>query len=109
MEPAVERREHISPQSDKQTEYKLPQWSPPLHGGSTPTHTFTDVTNIVPQWSPPLNGGSTPMASHGSGGLARRNGARRRTAGAPHPHMGSGPILWVPQWSPPSDGGSTSS
>jgi hypothetical protein len=30
---------------------KVPQWSPPWNGGSTPTHTFTDVTNIVPQWS----------------------------------------------------------
>ena len=58
-----------------------PQWSPPLNGGSTPTHTFTDVTNIVPQWSPPSDGGSTwrqrrsaPWRCHS------RNGARSQTA-----------------------------
>ncbi len=65
------------------TTVNRPQWSPPLNGGSTPTHTFTDVTNIVPQWSPPSDGGSNPTG-----------------------------IEWippedVPQWSPPSNGGST--
>ena len=87
---------------------------------------------IVPQWSPPTIGGNTtrPSCSRPTG--RRRNGARRRSAGAPSPPgSGSRParsrngarrrsagapgalidaaVFWGvgPQWSPPTIGGST--
>lgn len=43
---------------------------------------FEADTLIVPQWSPPFNGGSTTAAAGSRCGTDRRNGARRRTAGA---------------------------
>ena len=60
----------------------VPQWSPPLNGGSTVTPAMLNQGITVPQWSPPLNGGST--------------GRRGRKT-----------IIRVPQWSPPLNGGST--
>jgi len=36
MEPAVERREHLAQAMVSAAKKDLPQWSPPLKGGSTP-------------------------------------------------------------------------
>ena len=38
---------------------RLPQWSPPLNGGSTCRSDREGASISSPQWSPPLNGGST--------------------------------------------------
>ena len=44
----------------------LPQWSPPLKGGSTQADAArTRRVTMAPQWSPPLKGGSTLPASRG--------------------------------------------
>ncbi len=82
MEPAAERREHPPP-TVPVTTLIVPQWSPPLSGGST-EETLANV-NLAwgPQWSPPVNGGSTP------------------------PPDSIWPVVQVPQWSPPPSGGST--
>ena len=58
MGPAGERRETgVTVQPFTYT--GVPQWSPPLNGGSR-TYYGTDATGgNAPQWSPPLNGGST--------------------------------------------------
>ena len=37
----------------------VPQWSPPLNGGSTIMVNAAQTQEIAPQWSPPPNGGST--------------------------------------------------
>jgi hypothetical protein len=39
----------------------LPQWSPPLNGGSTYPNVKIGRRIQVPQWSPPPSGGSTEM------------------------------------------------
>ena len=50
MEPAAERRKHTG--TGVRAAGLPPAMEPAGDAcGSTPTHTFTDVTNIVPQWS----------------------------------------------------------
>ena len=78
MEPAGERREHRMPMQDQVVWANVPQWSPPVNGGSTTGSRVYGACIGAPQWSPPVNGGSTR-----AGGIrpvqavAGRNGARR--------------------------------
>ena len=61
MEPAVGRREHLY-WSGRTTSWPwVPQWSPPLNGGSTIAQAHVALLKFQPQWSPPLNGGSTAL------------------------------------------------
>ena len=66
MEPAVERREHHYHTTANELEATLPQWSPPLNGGSTWVSAPSMYSCGSPQWSPPLNGGSTARKSEPS-------------------------------------------
>ncbi len=59
MEPAGNRREHPSPLGVAVDGTPLPQWSPPVIGGSTGTYGGLAIRGNVPQWSPPVIGGST--------------------------------------------------
>ncbi|MGO8956934.1 MAG: hypothetical protein ACLQFR_06145 [Streptosporangiaceae bacterium] len=59
MEPAVGRREHAWLEAYDQPPTILPQWSPPLDGGSTLPFWRQQMHRHSPQWSPPLDGGST--------------------------------------------------
>ena len=38
----------------------LPQWSPPVTGGSTMALLWAHLLGEEPQWSPPMIGGNTP-------------------------------------------------
>jgi len=105
MEPAAKRREHRSRRRRAGTSTScrngarrqaagvpasgpyfpqgtvVPQWSPPLSGGSTILADNPYVYLPAPQWSPPSDGGSTAIA------LFRRT------------------LKSWPQWSPPSEAG----
>ena len=109
MEPAVERREHAARRCAVSDRGDMPQWSPPLNGGSTAcTLTCVSRPDHAPQWSPPLNGGSTTVARAWSAARSaaamepavERREHRRRPAPARGRRDG-------PQWSPPLNGGST--
>ena len=60
MEPAGERRDDAVNAAIARGLPWVPQWSPPVRGGTTyGSHSvLTGVTDDVPQWSPPLIGGS---------------------------------------------------
>lgn len=51
MEPASDQWDNLLQDWVTSLDTWLPQWSPPGDGGSVPTHTLTEMTNIVPQWS----------------------------------------------------------
>ena len=78
MEPSVERRDHIPAGQNPNWPY-MPQWSPPLIGGSTldgVTLTFAPTTQL--QWSPPLERREYGSAGRwGRSAASSRNGARR--------------------------------
>ena len=100
MEPADDRREHLSVRlqggaspdhaamepADDRREHTFaywhwpgtswPQWSPPMIGGSTIKGRGDRITLFMPQWSPPMIGGSTRMDS-------RRDAALREAAMEP--------------------------
>ena len=76
MEPAVDRREHHS-HGVNAGQGAVPQWSPPLIGGSTDFPFAAVSTVLLPQWSPPLIGGSTASLAALRECCQRRNGARR--------------------------------
>ena len=60
MEPAADRREYAIYMSLSAVTPVVPQWSPPLTGGSTGTPVGTTAMKLrLPQWSPPATGGST--------------------------------------------------
>ena len=83
MEPAAERREHGMHKMMTGVTDDVPQWSPPVNGGSTRYHAMAHGHYYGPQWSPPVNGGST------------------------HYHAMAHGHYYGPQWSPPVNGGSS--
>ena len=110
----------------------LPQWSPPVIGGSSILRRTMHFLDDWPQWSPPVIGGSSLDPGQMDRRRPRRNGARRSSAGADprsgcrhrsprrrrngarRSSAGAGGI-WgtgevenmMPQWSPPVIGGSS--
>ena len=58
--------------TEQVTRDDVPQWSPPVNGGSTAAVQSASVP--LPQWSPPVNGGSSAL---GTAAAAGRNGAHR--------------------------------
>ena len=127
MEPAGDRREHPSVLPLQDAKDQLPQWSPPVTGGSTAPafgqvdgvavaamesaaerreHVLNtgggETMQVPPQWSPRSIGGS----------LGRRYHAislRELAAGACDSWVNTSGGNQVPQWSPPLNGGSTPS
>ena len=47
----------------------MPQWSPPLNGGSRAGAQQYNIYMTTPQWSPPFNGGSTVGIGLGGHGV----------------------------------------
>ena len=88
MEPAGERREHSITPGMLNQGITVPQWSPPVNGGSAddggmipgladttamepagerrehPLVEGLTIPNNTPQWSPPVTGGSTRRPAH---------------------------------------------
>ena len=83
MEPARHGRDDEDLVIASPTGVGLPQWSPPVTGGTTLRPLVAFFDEVQPQWSPPVTGGTTPD---------------------PHPSVKRHS---EPQWSPPVTGGTT--
>ena len=76
---AARRRDDVAIHGVSAGTRSMPQWSPPVGGGTTVNPDVrARFSAFKPQWSPPVSGGTT----HGAGvkhpaGSTRRNGARR--------------------------------
>jgi hypothetical protein len=73
----------------------VPQWSPPVIGGSTGLIPVYWDGLPLPQWSPPLNGGSTPNCAWVANVAQMPQWSPPLTAGA---QIGAAPHVWdLPQ------------
>ena len=81
----------------------LPQWSPPVIGGSNGTNVgLWQLDTKGPQWSPPVTGGKTPARI--SVLVIRPVTAIEpavEPAGAVLPYYARGRMRYPPQWRPP--------
>ena len=110
----------------------VPQWSPPLDGGSNGTvlanawagqraamepagerreQPFNILGNIqlndVPQWSPPVNGGNTGVTHSAQFAPAVPQWSPPVNGGSRKGFGDPYAIATLPQWSPPVNGGSS--
>ena len=70
MEPGHEDREYLRTSWAANSTFIMPQWSPVMKTGNTPTPTCSAEPPCEPQWSPVMKTGNT-----------RDGGTRRRSAG----------------------------
>src|SRR5450755_2697214 len=107
MEPARQGRDD-SIGMHELSMIELPQWSPPVRGGTTPVTRVSVCAHVSGRNGARPSGAGRRRADQASPGPSdRRNGARPSGAGRLAESGGKVQATNPPQWSPPVRGGTT--